>query len=105
MGCKKAREFLAHEQFEFTPRDLMKQPLSEAELRALAKRAGGIRELVAPKRRAETESIPDAQLYAHLAQNPNFVRRPIIDTGGVLTLGFTSETRAQLEGKGKSKKK
>ena len=60
---------------------LMKQPLTEAEAVALGKRLGGIRELVAPKRRAEAEKVPDAKLAAWLAANPNFVRRPLIDTG------------------------
>ncbi len=79
-----------------TERDLIKQPLSEAEVKALAKRLGGIRELVAPKRRAETEALSDAALVEHLANNPNHVRRPLIDTGALLTAGFTPKVREQL---------
>ncbi len=74
----------------------MKQPLTEAEVKALAKRLGGIRELIAPKRRAELESISDEKLVAHLAANPNHVRRPLIDTGKLLTAGFTPAVREQL---------
>jgi arsenate reductase-like glutaredoxin family protein len=95
----KAREFLAQKKQPFEERDLLKQPLSEAELKALAKRLGGIRELVAPKRKEETASLSDAELPAHLAKNPGHVRRPLIDTGDLLTAGFTSATREQLEGK------
>ena len=76
----------------------MKQPLSEAEILSLAKRLGGIRELVAPKRRAEAEAVPDAKLAAWLAANPNFVRRPLIDTGKSLEAGFTAKTREALGG-------
>jgi arsenate reductase len=94
----KAREFLAQKKQPFTERDLMKQPLSEAEAEGLGKRLGGIRELVAPKRRAEAESIPDGKLAAWLAANPNFVRRPLIDTGQGLEAGFTAEVRARLGG-------
>jgi arsenate reductase len=75
----------------------MKEPLSEAEVIALGKRLGGVRQMVAPKRRAEAEAIPDAKLAAWLAENPNFVRRPLIDTGKALEAGFTATTRAALE--------
>jgi arsenate reductase-like glutaredoxin family protein len=92
----KAREFLAQKKQPFTERDLMKQPLSEAEAQALGKRLGGIRELVAPKRRAEAEKVPDAKLAGWLAANPNFVRRPLIDTGKGLEAGFTAQTRERL---------
>ncbi len=94
----KAREFLAQKKQPVVERDLMKQPLTEAEAVALGKRLGGLRELVAPKRRAEAEAVPDAKLAAWLAANPNFVRRPLIDTGKQLEAGFTAEVRARLGG-------
>lgn len=78
-------------------RELVKQPLTETELRALGERLGGVRELVAPKRRKELEAVPDAELARHLAENPNHVRRPLIDTGRQLTAGFTADVRAALE--------
>jgi arsenate reductase-like glutaredoxin family protein len=79
-------------------REVVKQPLTEEELRALAARlAGGVRELVAPKRRKELEAVPDVALARHLAENPNHVRRPLIDTGRQLTTGFTADVRAALE--------
>jgi arsenate reductase-like glutaredoxin family protein len=77
-------------------RNIMKEPLSEAEISALAQRLGGIRQMVAPKRRAEAEKVPDAKLAAWLAANPNFVRRPLIDTGKSLEAGFTATTRENL---------
>jgi arsenate reductase-like glutaredoxin family protein len=92
----KAREFLAQKKVQLVERDLMKQPLTEAEVVALGKRLGGLRELVAPKRRAEAEPIPDAKLAKWLADNPNFVRRPLIDTGKQLEAGFTAQTRERL---------
>jgi arsenate reductase len=78
-------------------RDLNKAPLSAAEVKALGKRLGGIRELIAPKRRAELEGLGDAELTAHLAANPGHVRRPLVDTGTVLTAGFRPDARAALE--------
>ena len=75
----------------------MKQPLTEAELRALGERLGGVRELIAPKRRKELEALGDEALLRHLSENPNHVRRPLVDTGRQLTAGFTAEVRAALE--------
>ena len=77
----------------------MKQPLTEAELRTLGERLGGVRELIAPKRRKELEALGlgDEALLRHLSENPNHVRRPLVDTGRQLTAGFTAEVRAALE--------
>lgn len=86
-------------------RDVIKQPLSEAELEALGARLGGVRELVAPKRKAELESLSDAQLVKHLAENPGHLRRPLVDTGKQLTAGFTAPVRAALEAEWAKKKK
>ena len=80
-------------------RELVKQPLSEAEVRALGERLGGVRELIAPKRRKELEALglDGEALVRHLSENPNHVRRPLIDTGRQLTAGFTADVRAALE--------
>ncbi|REG28848.1 arsenate reductase [Archangium gephyra] len=76
---------------------MVKQPLSEAEVRALAARMGGVRGLIAPKRKGELEALGDEELVKHLAENPNHVRRPLIDTGSQVLGGFTAEVRAALE--------
>lgn len=79
-------------------RELTRQPLTAAELKALAKRLGGIRELVGPKRREETAQLTDAQLVDHLVANPGHVRRPLIDTGTVIVAGFKADAREALGG-------
>src|SRR5437899_2031820 len=94
----KAREFLAQKGTETTLRNLVKEPLTVDELRALARRVGGVAELVAPKRRAEAEGLADADLYQWLAADGGRIRRPIIDAGGKVALGFTGAVRAELEG-------
>ncbi len=78
-------------------RELPKKPLSEAEVRALGARLGGVRELIAPKRKTELEGLGEEELVRHLAANPGHVRRPLIDTGKQLTAGFTAQVRAALE--------
>lgn len=77
-------------------RNLIKEPLTEAELTKLAAKAGGAEHLVAPKRRAEAEGLSGKKLIAWLAADGGRVRRPIIEVAGRLTLGFTEETRKVL---------
>jgi arsenate reductase len=95
----KAREFLAHKAGEpnLKLRNLIKEPLDEAELRALAPKVGGVRALVAPKRRAEAEPIPDGELFAWLAEDGGRLRRPIVVAGRKVTLGFAADAKAELE--------
>jgi arsenate reductase-like glutaredoxin family protein len=78
-------------------RNLFTERLSSAEVRALAKRAGGVGELVAPTRRDEAAGMNDAALAAWLAEDPRRLRRPIIDTTGKILLGFTASVRRALE--------
>ena len=95
----KAREFLAHKVGEPSVRlrNLIKEPLSAEELVVLAAKVGGARELVAPKRRAEAESIPDERLIEWLAEDGSRLRRPIVVVGGSVTLGFAGNAKAALE--------
>jgi len=92
----KAREFLARKKQQVEERNLIKQPLTAAELRALAKKAGGVEQLVAPKRRAEAEGLAGEKLIAWLAQDGARVRRPLIEIGGELTLGFAADAQEKL---------
>ena len=94
----KAREFLAQKKQDTEERNLIKQPLSAAELKALAKKAGGPEQLVAPKRRAEAEGLSGDKLIAWLAEDGARVRRPIIEVGGKVLLGFAADAREALEG-------
>ncbi len=92
----KAREFLAQKKIAFEERDLVNEPLSEAELSALAKKLGGPRELIAPKRAKELADLADSEVIPHLAKNPGHVRRPLFDLGRTALGGFTEQTRSKL---------
>lgn len=92
----KAREFLARKKQPVEERNLIKEPLDAAELRALARKAGGAELLVAPKRRAEAEGLSGEKLIAWLAEDGGRVRRPIIEVGGELTLGFAADAQEKL---------
>ncbi len=92
----KAREFLARKKQQVQERNLIQEPLTAAELRALAKKAGGAEQLVAPKRRKEAEGLSGEKLIAWLAEDGGRVRRPIIEVGGELTLGFAADAQEKL---------
>lgn len=67
-------------------------------MRALAKKAGGAENLVAPKRRAQAEGLSGEALLQWLAEDGARVRRPIIEVGGEVTLGFAADAQQKLDG-------
>lgn len=77
-------------------RNLIKEPLSADEIRALAAKVGGAENLVAPKRRAEAAGLSGEKLIAWLAADGAHIRRPIIVRGKVVLLGFAKDTQAAL---------
>ncbi len=81
---------------DFAQRDLIKEPLTKDELRALGERAGGLDKLVAPKRRADAEGKSGEALLAWLAADGKHVRRPIVEINGILTLGFARDAQDEL---------
>lgn len=83
---------------QFVERDLMKQPLTEAELEALHQRVGSARDLVKPINQKDVEGMKDAEILRYLAENPNSVRRPIVDFDGkAITLGFKPDAKKKIE--------
>ena len=96
MSCKNARELLAQAGLDVTERNLVKQPLGVAELKALARRLGGPEHLIAPKRRAEAEGLSGDKLIAWLAEDGGRLRRPIIELGSDLFIGFSKDTQAAI---------
>lgn len=78
-------------------RHLLREPLSAVELKALARKVGGPEQLVAPRRRAEAAGLSGDALLAWLAADGARLRRPIVEVGDTVMLGFTEETRRALE--------
>jgi Spx/MgsR family transcriptional regulator len=93
---------LSRRKVAFATRDLFAQPLTVAEIRALAARAPeGVRSLVStrsPRYKAlglDRKNVSDAELVALLAREPRLVRRPLVQAGDRLVIGFDREA---LEG-------
>jgi arsenate reductase-like glutaredoxin family protein len=102
-GCRSAKEFLSRAKVEVELRDLFKRPLSVEEIAALSARlAGGD---LRSRRSAEIETHgidPDAPVtertMALMAKEPRLVRRPILDTGREVVVGFDRRRYAELFG-------
>jgi arsenate reductase-like glutaredoxin family protein len=80
----------------FVLRNLVKEPLTATEIEALAKKVGGVENLVAPKRRAEAEGLSGKTLVAWLAADGGRLRRPIIVTPRGTTVGFAADAKGRL---------
>jgi Spx/MgsR family transcriptional regulator len=91
----KGRAALSRRRVAFTPRDLFKEPLSGAEIRALAARApDGVRSLLSTRSTRykalglDRKKASDPELIALMAKEPRLLRRPILDLGDRLVIGF-----------------
>ncbi len=92
---------LSRRKVKFVTRDLFKQPLSAAEIRALAARApDGVRSLLStrsPQYKAlglDRKKVSGAELIALMVKEPRLLRRPLVQAGDRLVIGLD---RAALE--------
>ncbi|HEU5197041.1 MAG TPA: ArsC/Spx/MgsR family protein [Methylomirabilota bacterium] len=86
---------LSRKKVAFTTRDLFKQPLTAAEIKALAAKApGGVRGLLSTRTSQykalglDTKKVSDEQLIALMAKEPRLLRRPLTLAGNRLVVGF-----------------
>ena len=86
---------LSRRKIAFTTRDLFKQPLTAAEIRALAAKAPqGVRGLLSTRTsqyRAlglDRKSVSDEELIALMAREPRLLRRPLTVAGQRIIVGF-----------------
>jgi arsenate reductase (glutaredoxin) len=89
------RAALSRRKVAHTARDLFKEPLTAAEIRALAARVpDGVRGLLSTRSTQykalglDTKKVSDAALVALMAKEPRLLRRPILDLGDRLVIGF-----------------
>jgi Spx/MgsR family transcriptional regulator len=89
---------LSRRRVAFTTRDLFKQPLTVAEIRALAARApDGVRSLLSTRSSRykalglDRKNLSEAEAVALLAKEPRLLRRPLVQAGDRLVIGFDRE--------------
>jgi arsenate reductase-like glutaredoxin family protein len=85
----KGRAELSRRRLAFTTRDLFKQPLSAAEIRALARQTdGGVRALLSTRTARykalglDRREVSDAELVDLMAKEPRLLRRPLLTADG-----------------------
>ena len=86
---------LSRKKVAFTTRDLFKQPLTAAEIKALAAKApDGVRGLLSTRTSQykalglDKKPVSDEQLIALMAREPRLIRRPLTLAGNRLVIGF-----------------
>jgi Spx/MgsR family transcriptional regulator len=89
---------LSRRKVAFTARDLFKQPLTTTEIRALAGRApDGVRSLLSTRSTRykalglDRKKVSDDELVALMAKEPRLLRRPLVQAGERLVIGFDRE--------------
>ena len=92
---------LARAGIPFTERDLRKEPLSEAEIRALVggRRVSNFYATRSPRNRAlgiDPSRLSDEEMIALMAREPTLIRRPLVAIGQSGEV-FPGATRKQLE--------
>lgn len=101
--CKDAIKWLKLEEIPVQFREIFREPLTEAELIALAvKSPNGIYDLYAPKG-ARKVGLPEnardlspERIIALQKENPDLIRYPIFDLGNELLFGFYEATKPAL---------
>jgi len=94
---------LSRRKVAFTTRDLFRQPLSGAEIRALAARApDGVRSLLSTRSTQykalglDRKKVSDAELVALMVKEPRLLRRPLVQAGDRLVIGFDRDALEAL---------
>lgn len=92
-SCLKARQYLLGQGVHYTERDIFKHPLTETELREMAKRRP-LRELFSfrsPSAKALgllDRELSDEEMLSFMLQEPRLIRRPLITTPDQVEVGF-----------------
>jgi arsenate reductase len=101
--CKDAVEWLDSEGIPYRFREIFKEPLTEAELSALAEKLPNrLYDLYAPKG-ARKVGLPEnarelspEKIFALQQDNPDLIRYPVFDLGDKLLFGFYEKTKSLL---------
>jgi arsenate reductase len=103
--CKKADAYLKdNEQQVVEYRDVKAQPLSESEIKNLAKLLGGVNNLFSRRARKYRElalherELGDDEMLDLMASEYTFIKRPVLVDDGRAVAGFTSRSYDQFIG-------
>ncbi|GLB62058.1 transcriptional regulator SpxA [Cytobacillus sp. NCCP-133] len=97
-SCRKARAWLEEHQIPFIERNIITEPLTVDEIKSVLRLTEtGTEEIISTKSKAYQElnvnidSLPLKDLYQLIMENPQMLRRPIIQDEKRLQVGFNEE--------------
>lgn len=94
--CKKALKELAAAGREVSFRDIRKDPLSEAEVDRIVQEFGDrVINKTSTTYRGFSDFLKASDADAQIRAQPTVMKRPIIEKGGVWTLGWDDATKAK----------
>ena len=105
--CRKARKWLEERDVAYTESDLVADPISLAKLRDLHARSGlPVTRLFntsgesyrAGNFKERSKKMSEADVLAALAKDGKLVKRPILDTGKKVLIGFDERAYSELVG-------
>jgi arsenate reductase len=103
--CRKARKWLDEHDLGYSESDLVANPIPLAKLRDLHKRSGqplarmlntSGESYRAGNFKVRSKQMSDAELLAELAKDGKLVKRPILDTGKKVLIGFDEDAYSEL---------
>ena len=96
--CRKAKAWLTQQNIDFEYRNLIKNPLSEKEIKGLAKLAGmeltGLinkKSQVFKKMAVDLTELNDSSIIQLIENNPRIIIRPILSDGKHMLFGFKEQ--------------
>jgi Spx/MgsR family transcriptional regulator len=91
--CRRARKFLQSTGASFEERDMSREPLTEAEVRALIGEREtqpflNFRNELYRERKMKANPPVRDEAFALMGEHPNLIRRPLLVNGDEILLGF-----------------
>lgn len=94
--CKKALKALAAAGHEVRFRDLRKEPLDDAEIDGIVQEFGDrVINKTSTTYRGFSDFLKASEAEAQIKAQPTVMKRPLIEAGGIWTLGWDAETQAK----------
>ncbi|TMU87270.1 transcriptional regulator Spx [Bacillus sp. BHET2] len=97
-SCRKAKAWLEEHSIEYTERNMLTDPLSADEIKSILRLTeNGTEEIISTKSKAyqelnvDIDSLPLQELYTLIQENPQMLRRPIIQDEKRLQVGYNDE--------------
>ncbi|KKK38626.1 ArsR family transcriptional regulator [Mesobacillus campisalis] len=97
-SCRKAKAWLVEHELDFTERNIITDPLTVDEIKSILRLTeDGTDEIISAKSKSfkalnvDIDSLPLQDLYQLIRNNPQMLRRPIIQDEKRLQVGYNEE--------------